>query len=68
MVLNVMQVSTWKTPNGEVWLVKMLIIGQGFLDAFCLNLRAFAIENGLKKGDQLLFVLNAQIMFQCAFI
>jgi hypothetical protein len=22
----------------------------------------------LKKGDQLLFVLNAQIMFQCAFI
>ncbi len=51
VVLNVMQVSTWKTPNGKVWLVKMLIIGQGYSDAFCLNLRAFATENGLKKVD-----------------
>jgi hypothetical protein len=55
MVLNVMQASTWKTPNGKVWLVKMLIIGQGYSDAFCLHLRAFATENGLKKGDQQLF-------------
>jgi hypothetical protein len=67
MVLNVMQASTWKTPNGKVWLVKMLIIGQGYSDAFCLHLRAFATENGL-KGDQQLFTLIAQIMFQCAFI
>jgi hypothetical protein len=46
----------------------MLVIGQGYSDAFCLHLRAFATENGLKQGDQQLFTLIAQIMFQCAFI